>query len=80
MASLLHTSKPQFTLNFLDVHKQDGYNDCRVFAVAFATALCMGCQPGKFFKTEEIALAFVKEFGNGEKEMFPILKRRERMG
>ena len=40
VACLLHTSKPRFTLTFVDLHKQDGFNDCGVFAVAFATALC----------------------------------------
>jgi len=27
VASLLHTDNPNFVLNFIDVHKQDGHND-----------------------------------------------------
>ena len=48
VACLLHTTKPSFTLAFVDLHKQDGYNDCGVFAVAFAATLCFDQQPGKF--------------------------------
>ena len=47
MAYLLHTTKQSFTLVLVDLHKQDGYNDCGMFAVAFATALCFQQQPGK---------------------------------
>ena len=28
VACLLHTSKPSFVLNFVDIHKQVGHNDC----------------------------------------------------
>lgn len=45
-ASLLHASKPKFTLRFVDLHKQDGHNDCGAFAVTYATALCLAKQPG----------------------------------
>ena len=48
VACLLHTTKPSFKLAFVDLHKQDGYNDCGVFAVAFAATLCFDQQPGKF--------------------------------
>ena len=45
MACLLHTSKPSFV--FVNVHKQVGHNDCGVFSVAYAVALCLD-QPGEF--------------------------------
>ena len=46
VASLLHTDKPNFVLNFVDVHKQNGHDDCGVFSIAYAVALCMGTHPG----------------------------------
>ena len=38
-----------FTLNFVDVQMQSGTYDCGLFAVAFATALTLGHNPGQFF-------------------------------
>ena len=37
VACLLHTTKPSFTLPFVDLHEQDRCNDCGAFAAAFAT-------------------------------------------
>lgn len=47
VACLLHTCKPSFVLNFVDVHKQVGHNDCGVFSVAYAVSLCFDQQPGE---------------------------------
>ena len=41
VASLLHTNNPDFVLNLIDVHKQDGHNDYGVFLV-----LHMHAHPG----------------------------------
>ena len=46
MACLLRTSKSEFTLNFVDVHKQTGSNDCGLFSIAYAVLLCLGENPG----------------------------------
>ena len=46
MACLLCTSKSEFTLNFVDVHKQTGSNDCDLFSNAYAVLLCLGENPG----------------------------------
>ena len=46
MACLLCTSKSEFTLNFVDVHKQTGSNDCGLFSIAYAVLLCLGENPG----------------------------------
>ena len=47
VACLLYTSKPSFVLNFVDVHKQVGQNDCGVFSIAYAVSLCFDQQPGE---------------------------------
>ena len=43
---LLHTSKSEFTLNFVDVHKQTGSNDCGLLSIAYAVPLSLGENPG----------------------------------
>ena len=51
ISSLLCTRERSVRLQFVDVVKQAGVNDCGVFAVAYATALCLGKSPGKDAKT-----------------------------
>ena len=46
VSSLLHTNNPNFVLNLIDVHKQDGHNDCGVFSIAYAVALYFDTHPG----------------------------------
>ena len=46
MACLLYTGKSEFTLNFVDVHKQTGSNDCGLFSIAYAVLQCLGENPG----------------------------------
>ena len=48
IASMLIVEEDSFTLQFADVQKQNGGNDCGIFAIAFATAICLGELPGKF--------------------------------
>ena len=77
VACLLHTTKPSFTLAFVDLHKQDGYNDCGVFAVAFATALCFEQQPGKFiFHQNHMRQHLLKCLEMSSFTMFPIKSER----
>ena len=58
--SLLHTYKSQFSLNFVDVHKQDSGNDCGLFSIAYAVALSLDLQPSGacVFKAECDAITF----------------------
>ena len=37
----------EITVNMMDMQKQAGGSDCGLFAIAFATALVNGKQPGK---------------------------------
>ena len=48
IAALLATRKPAIPLKYVDVQMQSGANDCGLFAIAFATALCSGELPGKY--------------------------------
>ena len=49
IAALLCTPNDIIKVNYIDVQMQDGFADCGVFAIAFATALANGEQPGKYF-------------------------------
>ena len=53
VASLLHTDKP-FVLNFVDVHKQNGHDDCGIFSIAYAVGLCMGMHPGTLMVEQDL--------------------------
>ena len=48
IACLLKAERPNIELHFVDVHMQSGGSDCGAFAIAYATALCLGKLPGKF--------------------------------
>ena len=45
IAAILKTPTSSFNINFIDVQTQMGSNDCGIFAIAFAVALCSGSDP-----------------------------------
>ena len=48
IAALLATLQPSIELQYMDVQMQSGSYDCALFAIAFATAIVFGKQPGLF--------------------------------
>ena len=54
IAALLFTKLPRISLKFIDVQMQSGGRDCGLFAITFATALCLGKQPGQFSFNQEL--------------------------
>ena len=79
VACLLHISKPNFVLNFVDVHKQVGHDDCGVFSVPYAVALSFGQQPGECVFDQSLMrnhLATCLELQ--EFTMFPVQSQRRR--
>ena len=52
LASLVNTPESQINIKFVDVQKQCGSSDCGVYAVAFATALSPGQDPGALYFAE----------------------------
>ena len=56
---------------------QAGGDDCGVFAIAFATALCCGHPPGKFqFHQKVMPHHFIRCFERGQFTMFPVHRSR----
>ena len=45
VAAMLHSSKPKFILRYIEVQHQNGADDCGIFTIAFAKALCAGKDP-----------------------------------
>ena len=68
------TEKPELILKFMDVPIQSGTYDCRLFAIAFATALAQGEKPELFLFDEWNMRAHLQQcFEDGEIKMFPVL-------
>ena len=45
LATIMKTLHPKLTITMINVQQQQGYNDCGLFAIAFAVALCNGLDP-----------------------------------
>ena len=74
---ILQPTVSTIRLSFVEVHKQSGGADCGVFAIANATILCMGLQPGKYVLDQQRIRKHLIDCLNSRKfSMFPI--RRER--
>ena len=76
-AALLTTQKSEIQLQYVDVQMQSGANDCGLFAIAFATTLCLGELPGKYiFEQRAMRGNLMKCLEAGEFSMFPVRKIR----
>ena len=77
LASLLNTPEPEITLEFVDVKKQCGSSDCGVYAVAFATALSLGQDPGAlYFAESEMRRHLFNMLKEKKLKMFPVKKKK----
>ncbi|KAL5493490.1 hypothetical protein EMCRGX_G014680 [Ephydatia muelleri] len=75
IASIVCTPKDIIKLTYIDVQMQQGCDDCGLFAIAFATSLARGEQPGSFFYKQK---AMRKHLITQKKKItaFPIKKIR----
>ena len=77
IATLLATEQPAIKVNYMDVHMQSGGYDCGLFAIAFATALVYGNQPGHFiFHQEKTRAHLIQCLQQQEMSLFPVKKMR----
>ena len=77
IASLLATTQNTIRLRHMDVQMQSGGYDCGLFAIAFATALVHGEQPGRFlFDQDKMRHHLLKCLQEGELTPFPVKKTR----
>ena len=77
IASMLCTQQKEIITTFKDVQMQGGSSDCGVFAIAFATAITFGQDPGcNMFEQRLLRSHLIGCFEKMEILMFPILKKR----
>lgn len=77
IAALLHTTSPEIRLHFMDVQMQAGGSDCGLFAIAFATALALGKQPGQYrFDQTKMRQHLCKCLESRKIKLFPYTKQR----
>ena len=54
IASIVNTSQPKISVEFVDIEKQFGSSDCGVYALAYTTALSLGQNPGTLYSLPSI--------------------------
>lgn len=80
IAAILHTNAEKLNVRFIDCIQQVGIEDCGLFAIANATALCLGEEPSSYvWKQSQMREHLLKEFRRGEIGLFPY-SRRSRAG
>ena len=73
IASIVNTSQPKISTEFMDVRKQFGSSDCGVYA----TALSLGQDPGTLvFSQSEMRRHLFKMLKEKKLIMFPVLKKK----
>ena len=71
IASIVSSSEKDIKLKMMNVQKQNGGCDCGLFAIAFATALANGIQPGHcFFNQDAMRRHLYKCLMEGKMSMF----------
>ena len=77
IASLLFCEEDDIQVRFMDVQRQSGTMDCGLFAVAFATCLSSGVQPGTCtIKQQNMRKHLYQCLQISKMDMFPIIKCR----
>ena len=79
IAALLATSKPAITVKYMDTQTQCRSTDCGIFAIAFATALANGKQPGGLrFEQPQMRKHLMHCLETQCLSGFPVTRRRRR--
>lgn len=72
VSCILATDRPSFDLDLVNVHRQRLYNDCGLFALAFAFDLCSGDDPYEsLYDQDAMRSHLVKCFERQEFKQFP---------
>ena len=80
VAAMIQCSSPHFTLRYIDVQHQHGGDDCALFAVAFAEALCAGKDPHVLsFDQQQMRQHLQLCFEQGAITSFPAATKSRRL-
>ena len=73
--NIISTNHPTIKLRYVDVRKQSRHCNCGIFAIAFATAIVYGHNPGQYiFKQSTVRDCLLQHIENGKLTIFPIQK------
>ena len=76
----MNRSYSEINLEYVDCQRQSGSHDCGIFAIAFATTLCFGNQPGKILYIQSKMRGHLLQcLNNGTMEELPQRERRSEM-
>ena len=75
IAALLATQSKTIKLSFVDVQKKSGGYDCGLFALAFATVLVNGINPGRYDQ-RNLRKDQLEYLNHKKMEMFTVLETR----
>lgn len=79
IACLLHTQEPGIMVKFAKVESQTNSSDCGIYAIAFATALCLETSPAKLvFDDSRMRGHLAQCLERGKFTMFPVRQRRRK--
>ena len=79
IADLMQFEGPEISVHLCKVHKQVGTNDCGLFAVAYATAVCHGLDPTTLqFDQQKMREHMFSCIENNCASPFPISKEQPR--
>ena len=77
ITALLATQMPEIEMKYGDVQMQSGHNECGIFAIEYATALCLGEQPGNnILEQGAMRRHLIKCLEKGTFDLFPVRKTR----
>ena len=77
IAALLATQMSEIEMKYVDVQMQSGHNECGMFAIAYATTLCLGEQPDNYILEQgAVRRHLIKFLEKGTFDMFPVRKTR----
>ena len=77
IADLMQWKGKDITINYCDVQWQVGGNDCGIFAIAFATAICNGLEPASLVLDQpRMRQHLMVCFNNEELTLFPERSRK----
>lgn len=80
VAGILRTKKQSFEIRHVDVQRQIGGNDCAIFAMAFATSLCMRKDPHVIgYEQNGFRLHLARSYVNQKITSFPTTDRPRRV-
>ena len=77
IAAIMKTSAPHITVEFVEVQRQNGSDDCGAYAIAFAAALSLGKNPWTLtFAESDIRKHLFNMLNNKKLQLFPVIKKR----